>query len=110
METLTDPAATPVEQPTQVETPAPVVESPAAPFPTPEPASEAAPEDTEPEPTPEPVRGRITLVTGREHEVVDIAEITDALGPSTSASEWLVFQRPNGTPLTVRGSAIVSYE
>lgn len=108
METLTDPAATPVEERTQVETPAPVVESPPAPFPTPEPAPEAAPEDTEPEPVPEPVRGRITLVTGREHEIESVVEVEEAEKADPDA--WVVFNRPNGTPLKVRASAIISSE
>lgn len=102
METLTDPAATPVEEPTEVETPAPVEESPPVPVAPPEPV------EVEPEPVPEPVRGRITLVTGREHEVVNVEEVETAENAGPDA--WVTFNRPNGTPLKVRASAIISSE
>lgn len=99
METLTDPAATPaatpVEEPTQVE-------SPSVPVVTPEPV------EGEPEPVSEPVRGRITLVTGREHEVESVEEVEAAENAGPDA--WVTFNRPNGTPLKVRVSAIISSE
>jgi len=107
---LTDPVAETqtIEQPVEPD-PAPV--EAAAPFPSQEAiVPDTAPVEASPAPVPavvEPNPGSVTLITGQKYEVVDLAKFVDEI---LAEPVWVTVDRPNQTPITVRSSAVITYE
>jgi hypothetical protein len=58
--------------------------------------------------TPDPVAAKVFLSDGQIHLLADRAELVEALSGATGT--WLTLTRQNGSQITVRESAITSYE